>query len=104
MGDRLQQARLQATTGHRRKAIAAYDKLFDGNPPGGDLATEYWIQVAKDPARRNEAINQLKNNASNPGNADLQKRWRLLIADGRNEGFAVLEQMAKNNTGRDAAV
>ena len=31
----LQQARLLATTGHTQEAIAAYDKLFDGNPPGG---------------------------------------------------------------------
>lgn len=56
----LQQARLLATTGHTQEAIAAYDKLFDGNPPGGDVATEYWNVVAKDPARRNAAINQLK--------------------------------------------
>ena len=48
-------------------AIAAYDKLFDGNPPGGDVATEYWNVVAKDPARRNAAINQLKKiNSSQP--------------------------------------
>lgn len=57
----LQQARLLATTGHTQEAIAAYDKLFDGNPPGGDVATEYWNVVAKDPARRGAAINQLKN-------------------------------------------
>jgi tetratricopeptide (TPR) repeat protein len=56
----LQQARLLATTGHTQEAIAAYDKLFDGNPPGGDVATEYWNVVAKDPARRGAAINQLK--------------------------------------------
>lgn len=56
----LQQARLLATTGHTQEAIAAYEKLFSGNPPSGDLATEYWNVVAKDPARRNNAINQLK--------------------------------------------
>ena len=36
----LQQARLLATTGHTQEAIDAYEKLFSGNPPGGDLATE----------------------------------------------------------------
>ena len=55
----LQEARLQATTGHTEEAIAAYDALFKGHPPQGDLAVEYWTTVAKSPARRNEAINQL---------------------------------------------
>ena len=102
----LQQARLQAATGHAPEAIAAYESLFNGAPPDGDLATEYWSQVAKIPARHTEAVNQLKAiNASSPGNADLQSALaRMLIADGRSEeGYAVLEQMAKNNTGRDAA-
>ncbi|MDU7197956.1 cellulose synthase complex outer membrane protein BcsC [Phytobacter diazotrophicus] len=102
----LQEARLQAATGHPQEAVAAYEKMFNDSAPAGDLAAEYWIQVAKVPARHNEAITQLKAlNASNPGNADLQITLaRLLIADGRNEeGYAVLEQMAKNNTGRDAA-
>lgn len=49
----LQQARLLATTRHTGEAIAAYDKLFDGKPPSGDIATEYWNVVAKEPARRN---------------------------------------------------
>ena len=102
----LQEARLQAATGHPQEAVAAYEKMFDGSVPVGDLAAEYWVQVAKVPARHNEAITQLKAlNASNPGNADLQSTLaRLLIADGRNEeAFTVLEQMAKNNTGRDTA-
>ncbi|MEN0578128.1 cellulose synthase complex outer membrane protein BcsC [Phytobacter palmae] len=102
----LQEARLQAATGHPQEAVAGYEKIFDGSVPVGDLAAEYWVQVAKVPARHNEAITQLKAlNASNPGNADLQSTLaRLLIADGRNEeAFTVLEQMAKNNTGRDTA-
>lgn len=102
----LQEARLQAATGHPQEAVAAYEKMFDGSVSVGDLAAEYWVQVAKVPARHNEAITQLKAlNASNPGNADLQSTLaRLLIADGRNEeAFTVLEQMAKNNTGRDTA-
>ncbi|MDM4050922.1 nitrite reductase large subunit NirB [Escherichia coli] len=33
----LQQARLQATTGHAEEAVASYNKLFNGAPPEGDL-------------------------------------------------------------------
>ncbi|MGS7235122.1 cellulose synthase complex outer membrane protein BcsC [Enterobacter hormaechei] len=102
----LQQARLLATTGHTQEAIAAYDKLFDGNPPSGDIATEYWNLVAKEPARRNLAINQLKKiNASSPGNAPLQASLaQLLFQSGRrDEGFAVLQEMAKSNNGRSQA-
>ena len=102
----LQQARLLATTGHTQEAIAAYDKLFDGNPPGGDVATEYWNVVAKDPARRSVAINQLKKiNASSPGNTQLQGTLaQLLFQTGRrDEGFAVLQEMAKSSNGRSQA-
>ncbi len=102
----MQQARLQAAAGHTPEAIAAYESMFNGSPPDGDLAAEYWVLVAKIPARHNEAITQLSAlNTSSPGNAELQNTLaRLLIADGRNEeGYAVLEQMAKANTGRDAA-
>lgn len=102
----LQQARLQATTGHVPEAIAAYDALFKGNPPDGDLAVEYWAVVAKVPARRLEAINKLKAlNATNPGNDQLQSTLaQLLFSEERSEeGYAVLEQMAKSNSGRETA-
>ncbi|WNN81015.1 cellulose synthase complex outer membrane protein BcsC [Leclercia pneumoniae] len=102
----LQQARLLATTGHTAEGIAAYDKLFAGSPPDGDIATEYWTLVAKVPARRNEAINQLKSiNASRPGDSQLQNSLaQLLFQSGRrDEGFAVLRQMANSNSGRNAA-
>ncbi|MGM3315216.1 tetratricopeptide repeat protein, partial [Enterobacter hormaechei subsp. steigerwaltii] len=102
----LQQARLLATTGHTQEAIAAYDKLFDGKPPSGDIATEYWNVVAKEPARRNLAINQLKKiHASSPGNVPLQSSLaQLLFQSGRrDEGFAVLQEMAKSNNGRSQA-
>ena len=102
----LQQARLLATTGHPQEAAAAYEKMFNGSPPEGDLAAEYWQQVAKLPARHNEAVTQLKKlNARTPGNVPLQDSLaRLLLADGRDdEAYAVLEQMARSNAGRDAA-
>ncbi|MDT7010385.1 cellulose synthase complex outer membrane protein BcsC [Enterobacter cancerogenus] len=99
----LQQARLLASTGHTQEAIAAYDKLFSGNPPGAELASEYWNVVAKDPARRNAAINQLKKiNTDNPGNTQLQATLAQLLfqTERRDEGFAVLQEMAKSNSGR----
>ena len=102
----LQEARLQATTGHAPEAVAAYDKLFKGSPPEGELEVEYWTTVAKIPARRNAAINQLKAiNTRSPGNNTLQNTLATLLFDNdrRNEGFAVLEQMAKSSTGRNAA-
>lgn len=102
----LQQARLQATTGHAEEAVAGYNKLFNGALPEGDIAVEYWSTVAKIPARRGEAINQLKRiNADTPGNTGLQNNLALLLfsSDRRDEGFAVLEQMAKSNAGREGA-
>ncbi|RCW98494.1 MULTISPECIES: cellulose synthase complex outer membrane protein BcsC [Kosakonia] len=102
----LQQARLQATTGHTQEALAAYDALFKGNPPQGDLAVEYWMLVAKVPARHAEAVKRLQAlNAANPGNDQLQGGLaQMLFADGRSaEGYAVLEQMAKTSNGRAAA-
>ncbi|MCT4703331.1 cellulose synthase complex outer membrane protein BcsC [Enterobacteriaceae bacterium H20N1] len=102
----LQQARLLATTGHTAEAAAAYEKIFNGNPPAGDLAVEYWTLMAKEPARRRLAIDKLKAlNAANPGNAELRSNLaRLLFASGRSEeGFTVLEQMAKSNNSRQDA-
>lgn len=70
------------------------------------MATEYWNVVAKDPARRSVAINQLKKiNASSPGNTQLQGTLaQLLFQTGRrDEGFAVLQEMAKSSNGRSRA-
>ena len=102
----LQQARLLATTGHAQEALDAYEKIFGGNPPDGDIAAEYWTVAAKIPARRNDAINQLKKiNATSPGDTQLQNSLaQLLFESGRrDEGFAVLKQMATSNAGREAA-
>ncbi len=76
----LQQARLQATTGHAEEAVASYNKLFNGAPPEGDIAVEYWSTVAKNSARRGEAINQLKriNAPDAPGNTGLQTIWHAI--------------------------
>ncbi|WP_032984885.1 cellulose synthase complex outer membrane protein BcsC, partial [Cronobacter condimenti] len=102
----LQQARLLGTTGHTQDALAAYQKLFNGAPPDGDLAVEYWALVAKDPARRDEAIRQMQAlNDRAPGNDQLrtQLALQLFSANRQQEGFSVLEQMAKSGGGRETA-
>ncbi|ELQ6064278.1 cellulose biosynthesis protein BcsC [Cronobacter sakazakii] len=102
----LQQARLLGTTGHTQEALAAYQKLFNGAPPDGDLAVEYWALVAKDPARRDEAIRQMQAlNDRAPGNDQLrtQLALQLFSANRQQEGFSVLEQMAKSGGGRETA-
>lgn len=102
----LQQARLQVATGHIPEGLALYDQLFNGTPPDGDMAVEYWTAAAQIPARHNDAVNKLKAlNATSPGNAQLQSTLaKMLFKDNRkDEGYAVLEQMAKSNAGRGTA-
>lgn len=102
----LQQARLLATTGHPDEAIAAYEKAFNGPPPDGDYAVEYWTTVMKLPARHNDALARLQAlNKRSPGNVTLQSTIaRTLLADNRrNDAFVVLEQMAKSSNGRNEA-
>lgn len=43
----LQQARLQATTGHAEEAVASYNKLFNGAPPEGDIAVSTGVRWRK---------------------------------------------------------
>ena len=102
----LQQARLLATTGHVPEALADYEKAFNGPPPDGDYAVEYWTAVAKIPARRDEALKHLQTlNKQNPGNVGLQMTLAnmLLAANQRDDAFNVLEQMAKSSSGRGPA-
>lgn len=102
----LQEARLQVTTGHVQEGIAQYDQLFNGTPPDGDMAVEYWTAVAKLPARHKEAVGKLQTlNAKYPGNVQLQTTLaKTLFSDNRSaEGYAVLEQMAKSSAGRNTA-
>ncbi len=103
---KLQQARLLGTTGHTDDAIAAYQQLFNGTVPDGDLAVEYWSLVAKKPGREQEAIGKLQAlNKRLPGNTALQSRLAQLLFDNKREaeGYAMLEQMARSNAGNQAA-
>ncbi|MEZ2585410.1 cellulose synthase complex outer membrane protein BcsC [Kluyvera intermedia] len=102
----LQEARLQAATGHAQEALSAYEKAFNGPPPDGDYAVEYWTTVAKVAGRREEALTHLQAlNRQAPGNTGLQMTLAnmLLASNQRDEAFAVLEQMAKSSSGRGPA-
>jgi tetratricopeptide (TPR) repeat protein len=103
----LQQARLLATTGHVSQAVAQYNALFNGSaPPDGSLAVEYWLLVAREPAQRAQAIAQLQGlNQRIPGDNTLRAGLaQLLFDNGRpQEGFKVLEQMARSSGGRGQA-
>lgn len=103
----LQQARLLGTTGHVPQAIEEYKKLFNGDtPPDGDLAVEYWLLVARVPAQRARAVNELQAlNKRMPGNNTLRAGLaQILFSDGRAEGgFALLEQMSRSGGGRGQA-
>lgn len=103
----LQEARLLAASGHTEQAIAAYEKMFGGNPPEGDLEIEYWMLMAKRPGGANQAIDKLKAlDAAAPGNAELRGNLaRLMFANDRSaEAYQMLEKMSKSNSSRGDAV
>ncbi|XNM61919.1 hypothetical protein ACLK1T_13760 [Escherichia coli] len=93
------------TTGHAEEAVASYNKLFNVRRRKVDRrrVLEYGGEI---PARRGEAINQLKRiNADAPGNTGLQNnlRYRRLVA------IAVVRVCCpgtdgKSNAGREGAL
>ncbi|MCS2171044.1 cellulose synthase complex outer membrane protein BcsC [Scandinavium sp. TWS1a] len=102
----LQKAQLQIKNGDVAGGVAEYEKLFNGAPPDGVDAIDYWSAVARLDDRHTEGVNQLKAlNTRAPGNTQLQATLgRLLLADGREEeGFAVLKQLARSNDGYERA-
>lgn len=102
----LQKAQLQIKNGNVAEGVAEYEKLFNGAPPDGVDAIDYWSAVARLDDRHTEGVNQLKAlNTRAPGNTQLQATLgRLLLSDGREEeGFAVLTQLARSNDGYERA-
>jgi len=103
---RLQQARLLAITGRSAEAVELYDQLFAGDPPSMDLALDYWRVRSSLPGQRPEAIDRLQAlDRQYPGNAGLRQTLAgLLFAENRNaEALAVLEQLSRDPSARDAA-
>ncbi|MCW3480510.1 cellulose synthase subunit BcsC-related outer membrane protein [Neisseriaceae bacterium JH1-16] len=72
-------ARALARSGKIDAAIAAFDALYQGHPPDGELAIEYWQLVGRSPnngwARARAGLAALV--AANPDN----RRYRLTLAD-----------------------
>ncbi|WP_343599114.1 cellulose synthase complex outer membrane protein BcsC [Pseudomonas sp.] len=103
---RLQQARLMAVTGRYDEALFAYDQLFGGEPPSLDLALDYWRVRGNLDGQRPEAIRQLQQlDRQYPGNAGLRQTlaaW-LFSEDRDSEALAILEQLSRDPTARDAA-
>lgn len=104
--EQLQQARLLAASGRIADAVAAFDNLYGGAPPAGELADEYWLLAAKLPARRQQALRQLLAiNAATPGDAQIAGPLaQMLFADHRpQQAFALLRQLARTDSGRTTA-
>ncbi|CAM3391304.1 cellulose synthase complex outer membrane protein BcsC [Pseudomonas plecoglossicida] len=103
---RLQQARLMAVTGRYDEALVAYDQLFAGEPPSLELALDYWRVRGNLAGQRPEAIRQLQQlDRQYPGNAGLRQTlasW-LFSEDRDSEALAVLDQLSRDPTARDAA-
>lgn len=69
-----QQARLLAASGRLEEARAAWDRLFHGDFPSGDIALEYWQLVARLPGQQARALAEMQAlNLQAPGNAGLQQ-------------------------------
>lgn len=69
----LQQARLLAASGRLEEAQVAWDRLFNGVFPSGDIALEYWRLVARLPGQQTRALAQLQAlESQTPGNANLR--------------------------------
>lgn len=103
---RLQQARLLAVTGRNQEALAAYEQLFEGEPPSLELALDYWRVRGNLPGQRPEAISRLQQlDQQYPGSAGLRQTlagW--LFAENRDrEALALLDQLARDPGARDAA-
>lgn len=103
---KLEQARLLATAGHYAEAKQAYDDLFHGEPPTLDLSAEYWRLTARLPGQEPAAIRALQAiDKQSPGNVNVRiVLARLLFSQNRTEeGYALLEKVAADPAGRDAA-
>lgn len=69
-----QQARLLAASGRLEEALAAWDRLFHGDFPSGDIALEYWQLVARLPGQQVRALAAMQAlDIQSPGNAGLQQ-------------------------------
>ncbi|GLR07630.1 cellulose biosynthesis protein BcsC [Mixta theicola] len=103
---RLQQARLLATSGHLPEARVAWDRLFNGIFPDVDLALEYWSLVARIDGQRPVALANLQAlDRRYPGNVGVRMQLARLQYRNDNPAQATdeLKTLAENPAGRDQA-
>lgn len=102
----LQQARLLATAGHPEEAQAAYDKLFNRQFPGVDIALEYWRLVARIDGQQPQALAQLQAlDQQYPGNSGLRLQIaRMQLENNKNnQAIVELKKVAQDPAGRESA-
>lgn len=103
---KLQQARLLATSGRLAEAKSAYDALFNGVFPDANTALEYWRLAARIPGQEDAAWQQLqKLEQRYPGNIGVELQLARMAFDRQQPTQAVeqIKQLAKSSAGRDAA-
>lgn len=103
-GDELARAREFARLRQYDEAIAEYQRVFDGKPPKGPVALEYWQTMAGAEGGWSDARSGLENLVkAHPDNAD----YRLALAqhltyreETRRQGLDQLMQLAETDGGR----
>lgn len=103
---KLQEARLFATSGRLAEAKSAYDALFNGVFPDANTALEYWRLLARIPGQQDVAYQQLQALEQRyPGNIGVELQIARMAFDRQQTAQAVeqLKRLANSNGGRDAA-
>lgn len=103
---KLQEARLLATSGRLAEAKSAYDTLFNGVFPDANTALEYWRLLARIPGQDGVAYQQLQAlDQRYPGNIGVELQIARMAFDRQQltQAVAQLKQLANSSAGRDAA-
>lgn len=103
---KLQEARLLATSGRLAEAKSAYDALFSGVFPDANTALEYWRLLARIPGQDGVAYQQLQALEQRyPGNIGVELQIARMAFDRQQPTLAIeqLKQLANSSAGRDAA-
>ncbi|MEZ3501114.1 cellulose synthase complex outer membrane protein BcsC [Pantoea sp. KPR_PJ] len=103
---KLQEARLLATSGRLAEAKNAYDALFNGVFPDANSALEYWRLLARIPGQDGVAYQQLQALEQRyPGNTGVELQIARMAFEREQPALAIaqLKQLANSSAGRDPA-
>lgn len=103
---KLQEARLLATSGRLTEAKNAYDALFNGVFPDASTALEYWRLLARIPGQDDIAYQQLQALEQRyPGNIGVELQIARMAFDRQQPTLAIaqLKQLAASSGGRGPA-